>query len=158
MTDEFNEKLFKTYCKDPSGNIIKRFINNDYLGKFLLPHDDEIVDNISVYEQLLRIDEHGFKEIMESIKCGLPLNDYYKPKYYTMDDYNIDIYNVSSSVVYNLLNVLQNNNGLDKNDLVIHSASADDGPVFKRFRPRSQGRGFKIKKPTCHIRVSLAKV
>ena len=39
----------------------------------------------------------------------------------------------------------QNNNGLDKNDLVIHSASADDGPVFKRFRPRSQGRGFKIK-------------
>ena len=116
MTDEFNEKLFKTYCKDPSGNIIKRFINNDYLGKFLLPHDDEIVDNISVYEQLLRIDEHGFKEIMESIKCGLPLNDYYKPKYYTMDDYNIDIYNVSSSVVYNLLNVLQNNNGLDLSD------------------------------------------
>ncbi len=47
---------------------------------------------------------------------------------------------------------------LDKNDLVIHSASADDGPVFKRFRPRSQGRGFKIKKPTCHIRVSLTKV
>ncbi len=52
----------------------------------------------------------------------------------------------------------QNNNGLDKNDLVIHSASADDGPVFKRFRPRSQGRGSKIKKPTCHIRVSLTKV
>ena len=52
----------------------------------------------------------------------------------------------------------QNNDGLDKNDLIIHSASADDGPVFKRFRPRSQGRGFKIKKPTCHIRVSLSKV
>jgi hypothetical protein len=46
----------------------------------------------------------------------------------------------------------------DKNVLVIHSASADDGPVFKRVRPRSQGRGFKIKKPTCHIRVSLTKV
>lgn len=51
----------------------------------------------------------------------------------------------------------QNNNGLDKNELIVQSASADDGPVFKRFRPRSQGRGFKIKKPTCHIRVSLAK-
>jgi len=46
---------------------------------------------------------------------------------------------------------------LDKNELIVQSASADDGPVFKRFRPRSQGRGFKIKKPTCHIRVSLAK-
>ena len=42
---KFKEKLFKTYCKDPSDNIIKRFINDDYLGKFLLPHDDEIVDN-----------------------------------------------------------------------------------------------------------------
>ena len=52
----------------------------------------------------------------------------------------------------------QNNNGLDKSELIVHSASADDGPVFRRFRPRSQGRGFRIKKPTCHIRVSLAKV
>ena len=52
----------------------------------------------------------------------------------------------------------QNNNGLDKSELIVHSASADDGPVFRRFRPRSQGRGFRIQKPTCHIRVSLAKV
>ena len=117
MTDEFKETLFKRYCKDPSGNIIKRFVNNDYLGKFLLPHTDyDIEDNISVYEHLLRIDENNFKEIMESVKCGLPLREYYKPKYYAMDDYNIDIYNISSSVVYNLLNVLQNNNGLDLSD------------------------------------------
>ena len=52
----------------------------------------------------------------------------------------------------------KNNNGLDKSELIVHSASADDGPVFRRFRPRSQGRGFRIQKPTCHIRVSLAKV
>jgi len=54
--------------------------------------------------------------------------------------------------------VLKQIEGRSYKDLVIHSASADDGPVFKRFRPRSQGRGFKIKKPTCHIRVSLTKV
>ena len=45
----------------------------------------------------------------------------------------------------------QNNNGLDKSELIVHSASADDGPVFRRFRPRSQGRGFRIQKPTCQI-------
>jgi large subunit ribosomal protein L22 len=49
----------------------------------------------------------------------------------------------------------QNNNGLQKNDLLINKAFADAGPVLKRFRPRSQGRGFKIQKPTCHITVCV---
>jgi large subunit ribosomal protein L22 len=47
----------------------------------------------------------------------------------------------------------QNNNGISKSDLIVHSTSSDAGPVLKRFRPRAQGRGFKIKKPTCHIKV-----
>lgn len=62
-----------------------------------------------------------------------------------------------------VLNVLQsaaanaqNNNGLQKNDLLINRAFADAGPVLKRFRPRSQGRGFKIQKPTCHITVCVS--
>mmetsp|Transcript_5435 Transcript_5435/g.13926 ORF Transcript_5435/g.13926 Transcript_5435/m.13926 type:complete len:119 (-) Transcript_5435:312-668(-) len=50
----------------------------------------------------------------------------------------------------------QNNNGLQKNELLINRAFADPGPVLKRFRPRSQGRGFKIKKPTCHITVCVS--
>ena len=41
----------------------------------------------------------------------------------------------------------QNNNGLQKNELLINRAFADAGPVLKRFRPRSQGRGFKIQCP-----------
>ena len=31
----------------------------------------------------------------------------------------------------------QNNNGLDKNELIIQSASADDGPVFKRLKHKN---------------------
>lgn len=50
----------------------------------------------------------------------------------------------------------QNNNGLPKNELLVNKAYADQGPVLKRFRPRSQGRGFKIKKPTCHITVYVS--
>ena len=50
----------------------------------------------------------------------------------------------------------QNNNGLQKNELLINRAFADAGPVLKRFRPRSQGRGFKIQKPTCHITVCVS--
>lgn len=49
----------------------------------------------------------------------------------------------------------QNNSGLQKTTLMVNRAYADEGPVLKRFRPRAQGRGFKIKKPTCHITVCL---
>lgn len=49
----------------------------------------------------------------------------------------------------------ETNNGLKKSDLIISEACADPGPILKRFRPRAQGRGYKIQKPTCHIRVAL---
>lgn len=51
----------------------------------------------------------------------------------------------------------QNNNGMIKSELVISKACADQGPILKRFRPRSQGRGFKIKKPMCHITISVSR-
>nr|BDA98298.1 ribosomal protein L22 [Rhodomonas sp. NIES-1006] len=52
----------------------------------------------------------------------------------------------------------QNNYGLQKDQMIVSYAYADPGPVLKRFRPRAQGRGFKIKKPTCHITVALKQV
>uniref|UniRef100_A0A6C0CFS3 Uncharacterized protein n=1 Tax=viral metagenome TaxID=1070528 RepID=A0A6C0CFS3_9ZZZZ len=115
LSDEFKEKLFKRYCKDPSDKIIKRFINNDYLGKYLLPIDGEIEDNTTIYENNLRIEESNFKEIMKAVQCGLPIKKFIKPKYYVLDDYNVDIHNVSSETVYNLLRVLQVNS-LDLSD------------------------------------------
>jgi large subunit ribosomal protein L22 len=50
----------------------------------------------------------------------------------------------------------ENNNGLQKTNLIVSQAYADQGPVLKRFRPRAQGRGFKIKKPTSHITIYVS--
>ena len=50
----------------------------------------------------------------------------------------------------------ENNLGMDPSSLVITSASADMGPVMKRYRPRAQGRAFAIKKQTCHISIAVA--
>ena len=36
----------------------------------------------------------------------------------------------------------EHNLGMEPSSLVISSASADNGPVMKRFRPRAQGRAF----------------
>lgn len=45
------------------------------------------------------------------------------------------------------------NLGLSKASLFISEAMVDQGPVLKRFRPRAQGRGYPIRKPTCSITV-----
>lgn len=49
----------------------------------------------------------------------------------------------------------ENNDGLNKEDLIVKTAFADQGPVLRRFRPRAQGRGYQIRKPTCHITIIL---
>src|SRR5271165_5111765 len=38
----------------------------------------------------------------------------------------------------------QNNNRLDPATLVVATVYADEGPTFKRIRPRAQGRAFRI--------------
>ena len=46
----------------------------------------------------------------------------------------------------------RNNKGL-RGDLVITEAYVDEGPTLKRFRPRAQGRAYRIRKRTAHITV-----
>lgn len=45
---------------------------------------------------------------------------------------------------------------LDEQDLFVSEAFVDEGATLKRFRPRAQGRAFKILKRTSHITVVLA--
>ena len=45
---------------------------------------------------------------------------------------------------------------VDEDDLVVSAAFVDDGVTLKRFRPRAQGRAFKINKRTSHITVVVA--
>lgn len=40
-------------------------------------------------------------------------------------------------------------------DLVVVDARVDEGPMFKRIRPRARGMAFGIKKRMAHIRISL---
>ena len=47
----------------------------------------------------------------------------------------------------------RNNFGMDETKLVIKSAFADQGPTMKRFRPRAQGRAYRILKATSHITI-----
>ncbi len=49
----------------------------------------------------------------------------------------------------------ENNNNLSSDDLTIESATVEQGPVFKRFRPASRGSAHPYRKATSHIRIIL---
>jgi large subunit ribosomal protein L22 len=65
----------------------------------------------------------------------------------------------ASPVVEKVLNsALANadhNYNMDLENLYITEAYVDGGPILKRFRPRAQGRAFRIHKRTSHITIVL---
>ena len=67
------------------------------------------------------------------------------------------IYKVVASAVANA-KVKGESSGaiVDEDDLVISQAYVDEGVTLKRFRPRAQGRAFRINKRTSHITVVVA--
>ena len=47
----------------------------------------------------------------------------------------------------------EHNKHLDRRNLFVSQAYVDEGPTLKRFRPRAQGRAFRIRKRTSHITI-----
>ena len=52
----------------------------------------------------------------------------------------------------------EHNKNLDRRSLFVSQAYVDEGPTLKRFRPRAQGRAFRIRKRTSHITVVVESV
>jgi large subunit ribosomal protein L22 len=52
----------------------------------------------------------------------------------------------------------EHNRQLDARTLVVSQAYVDEGPTLKRFRPRAQGRAYRIRKRTSHITVVVESV
>ena len=60
-----------------------------------------------------------------------------------------DVYKIVASAVANATH----NEQLPREGLVVSEAYVDQGPTAKRFRPRAQGRAYRIRKRTSHITV-----
>ncbi|HYJ77007.1 MAG TPA: 50S ribosomal protein L22 [Actinomycetes bacterium] len=64
------------------------------------------------------------------------------------------VYKVLASAVANARFVAERDSQrLDVEDLVVSEAYVDEGPTLKRFRPRAQGRAYRVRKRTSHITV-----
>src|SRR2546423_11901055 len=64
------------------------------------------------------------------------------------------VYKVLASAIANA----ENNERLDPDSLLVSEAYVDDGPTLKRFRPRAQGRAYRIRKRSCHITIAVESV
>jgi large subunit ribosomal protein L22 len=60
-----------------------------------------------------------------------------------------------AKVVASAIANAEHNFQLDPETLIISRAYVDEGPTLKRFRPRAQGRAYRIRKRTSHITIEV---
>jgi large subunit ribosomal protein L22 len=80
---------------------------------------------------------------------GMPLDQ-------ALDVLRFDVHAASDPIYKVLLSAAanaENNKNLDRSRLFVSQAYVDEGPTLKRFRPRAQGRAYRIRKRTSHITI-----
>lgn len=63
---------------------------------------------------------------------------------------------VIRAVMRSALANAENNNGMNVDSLIVKEILVNEGPTWKRFMPRAQGRATSIRKRTSHVTVILA--
>ena len=85
---------------------------------------------------------------------GMPLDE-------ALDVLRFDVH-AASDPIYKVLHSAaanaENNNNLDRSRLFVSQAYVDEGPTLKRFRPRAQGRAYRIRKRTSHITIEVESI
>jgi large subunit ribosomal protein L22 len=96
----------------------------------------------------LRVSPTKARRVIDLVR-GMPAREALETLKFSPQDVSYDIYKVVASAVANA----EHNARLDADTLYIRDAFVDEGPTFKRFRPRAQGRAYRIRKRTSHITV-----
>nr|YP_010885331.1 ribosomal protein L22 [Artocarpus gomezianus]QXJ40903.1 ribosomal protein L22 [Artocarpus gomezianus]QXP99969.1 ribosomal protein L22 [Artocarpus tonkinensis] len=58
-------------------------------------------------------------------------------------------------LVYSAAANANHNMGFNEASLIISKAEVNGGKTVKKLKPRARGRGYPIKRPTCHITIVL---
>ncbi len=85
---------------------------------------------------------------------GLPAKEALTVLQFAPQSASEPVYKVLASAIANA----ENNERLDPDALLVSAAYVDEGPTMKRFRPRAQGRAYRIRKRTCHITIEVEAV
>nr|YP_010040457.1 ribosomal protein L22 [Sedum emarginatum]QOZ39839.1 ribosomal protein L22 [Sedum emarginatum] len=58
-------------------------------------------------------------------------------------------------LVYSAAANASHNKNFKKGNLIISKVEVNEGPTVKKLKPRARGRGYPIKRPSCHITIVL---
>ena len=98
----------------------------------------------------MRVSPTKARRVIDLVR-GMPAQDALNLLKFQPQDASEQIYKVVASAVANA----EHNGRLDPENLWVSEAYVDEGPTLKRFRPRAQGRAYRIRKRTSHITVVL---
>jgi large subunit ribosomal protein L22 len=98
--------------------------------------------------KFVRVTPMKARRVVDLIR-GLPAREALTVLQFAPQAASEPVYKVLASAVANA----ENNERLDPDTLLVSQAYVDEGPTLKRFRPRAQGRAFRIRKRTSHITV-----
>ncbi|WP_214414914.1 50S ribosomal protein L22 [Sphaerisporangium fuscum] len=98
--------------------------------------------------RFVRVTPQKARRVVDLIR-GLPASEAQAVLQFAPQAASEPIFKVLSSAMANA----EHNFKLDRETLVVSRAWVDEGPTLKRFRPRAQGRAYRINKRTSHITV-----
>jgi len=101
----------------------------------------------------VRISPMKARRVVDLVR-GLPAKEALTVLKFAPQAASEQVYKVLASAVANA----ENNERLDPDSLLVRAAYVDEGPTLKRFRPRAQGRAYRIRKRTCHITIEVESV
>jgi large subunit ribosomal protein L22 len=101
----------------------------------------------------VRISPNKARRVINLVR-GLPAKEALTVLQFAPQAASEQVYKVLASAIANA----ENNERLDPDGLLVSEAYVDEGPTLKRFRPRAQGRAYRIRKRTCHITVAVEAV
>jgi large subunit ribosomal protein L22 len=101
----------------------------------------------------VRISPMKARRVVDLVR-GLPAKEALTVLQFAPQAASEQVYKVLASAVANA----ENNERLDPDSLLVRAAFVDEGPTLKRFRPRAQGRAYRIRKRTCHITIEVESV
>ena len=117
-------------------------------------YDEDIVGRATA--RYIRMTPTKVRRVVDLVR-GMPATDAQAIIKFDPHSASEPVGKVLDSAVANAANLAHvRNQRLDPEDLVIIEAYVDDGPTLKRFRPRAQGRAYRIRKRSSHITIVVA--
>ena len=111
--------------------------------------EQQTYPSVTARARYVRISPMKVRRVVDMIR-GLPATEALNVLKFAPQAASENVYKVVASAI---ANAEHNAHLRDKDRLFVAQAYVDEGPTMKRFRPRAQGRAYRIRKRTSHITV-----